>query len=77
MSLGSVKEHFLQQAQLKQLEVYIFLHNGIKLDGHILQFDEEVIYLSGRDSCTSQRQIVYQHAISTVLLAMIPEGSVG
>lgn len=52
--LDALKEH--------NVPVAIYLVNGIKLQGQIEAFDEEVILLKNTIS-----QMVYKHAISTVV----------
>ena len=55
---------FLEKIQESQAQVSIFLVNGVKLHGVIEAFEEEVIFLKGATT-----QIVYKHAISTVVPA--------
>tara|TARA_B100001996_G_C18290636_1_gene450629 strand:+ start:368 stop:583 length:216 start_codon:yes stop_codon:yes gene_type:complete len=44
-------------------QVTIFLINGIKLEGKITSFGAKTITLSG----TNNSQLIYKHAISTIL----------
>jgi host factor-I protein len=53
---------FLQRLHESQVPVSIFLVNGIKLHGSIEQIDERVITLKN-----GVTQMVYKHAISTVV----------
>ena len=53
---------FLQKLQEDKTPVSIFLVNGIKLQGHIESFDDTVIMLDN-----AVRQMVFKHAISTVV----------
>jgi host factor-I protein len=53
---------FLQRLHDKQVPVSIFLVNGIKLHGSIEHVDERVITLKN-----GVTQMVYKHAISTVV----------
>ena len=66
--MSSVKTENLQDAFLNALRkdntlVYIYLVNGIKLQGIIDSFDQYVIYLKSGGIC----QMVYKHAISTIV----------
>ena len=63
------KNHMLQEPFLSELckekvPVSIFLVNGIKLHGVVDSYDEHVVML--RNSIT---QMVYKHAISTIVPA--------
>jgi len=63
MSKGqSLQEPFLNALRRERVPVSIYLVNGIKLQGHIESFDQYVVLL--RNSVT---QMVYKHAISTVV----------
>ena len=63
MSKGqNLQDPFLNVLRREKIPVSIFLVNGIKLQGHIESFDQYVILL--RSSVT---QLVYKHAISTIV----------
>jgi host factor-I protein len=53
---------FLEELKSTQVPVSVFLVNGVKLHGVIEEFDDEVIMLKG-----SLTQIIYKHAVSTVV----------
>ena len=53
---------FLHQLHQDQVPVSVFLVNGIKLHGSIEQVDDRVITLKN-----GVTQMVYKHAISTVV----------
>ena len=57
-----LQDSFLEELESTQLPVSVFLVNGVKLHGLIESFDDEVLLLKG-----SLTQIVYKHAISTVV----------
>lgn len=57
---------FLSELKESQSPVSIFLVNGVKLHGSIEAYDEEVVLLKG-----VLTQVVYKHAISTVVPAKI------
>lgn len=57
-----LQDRFLTALHKEQVQISMFLVNGIKLVGHIHAFDQYVILLGGP---TTQK--VYKHAISTIL----------
>lgn len=60
----SLQEPFLNALRKDKIPVSIFLVNGIKLQGQVESFDQFVILLRSTVS-----QMVYKHAISTVVPA--------
>ena len=63
MSKGqSLQEPYLNALRKERVPVSIYLVNGIKLQGQIESFDQFVILLKN-----SVSQMVYKHAISTVV----------
>ena len=63
MSKGqSLQDPFLNTLRKERVPVSIFLVNGIKLQGQIESFDQFVVLLKN-----SVSQMVYKHAISTVV----------
>ncbi|MBI2379718.1 MAG: RNA chaperone Hfq [Gammaproteobacteria bacterium] len=63
MSKGqSLQDPFLNALRKERIPVAIYLVNGIKLQGQIESFDQFVILLKNTVS-----QMVYKHAISTVV----------
>jgi len=58
----SLQEPFLNALRRDKVPVSIYLVNGIKLQGQIESFDQFVILLKN-----SVSQMVYKHAISTVV----------
>ncbi|QTF91717.1 RNA chaperone Hfq [Halomonas sp. BM-2019] len=63
MSKGqSLQDPYLNILRKERIPVSIFLVNGIKLQGQIESFDQFVILLRNTVS-----QMVYKHAISTVV----------
>jgi len=57
-----VQDAFLDILRKEKVQVSIFMVNGIKLQGVIEDFDQFVLTLKNVTS-----QIVYKHAISTVM----------
>ena len=58
----SLQDPFLNMLRKERVPVSIFLVNGIKLQGQIESFDQFVVLLRN-----SVSQMVYKHAISTVV----------
>ncbi|MCC1496981.1 RNA chaperone Hfq [Alcanivorax sp. 1008] len=68
MSKGHLlQDPFLNALRKERIPVSIFLVNGIKLQGQIESFDQYVVLLKNAVS-----QMVYKHAISTVVPARNP-----
>ncbi len=65
MSKGqSLQDPFLNILRKEKIPVSIYLVNGIKLQGHVESFDQFVVLLKN-----SVNQMVYKHAISTIVPA--------
>ena len=63
MSKGqTLQDPFLNMLRKERVPVSIFLVNGIKLQGQIESFDQFVVLLRN-----SVSQMIYKHAISTVV----------
>ncbi len=60
-----LQDPFLNQLRKQRVPVSVYLANGIKLRGIVESFDQYVIILK-----SEKDQMIYKHAISTVL----PEG---
>ena len=60
----SLQEPFLEELRKDKVPVSIYLVNGIKLQGHIDAYDQFVVLLKN-----TINQMVYKHAISTVVPA--------
>ncbi|HET7308087.1 MAG TPA: RNA chaperone Hfq [Gammaproteobacteria bacterium] len=58
----SLQEPFLNALRKERIPVSIYLVNGIKLQGQVESFDQFVVLLKN-----SVSQMVYKHAISTVV----------
>ena len=67
-----LQDSFLNQLQKEAVPVSVFLVNGIKLHGVIDSYDEHTVML--KNSIT---QMVYKHAISTVVPARVVKISPG
>ena len=64
---ASLQDNFLDDIKEQNIPVSIFLVNGIKLQGSIAEFDNNVIFLSN-----GVTQMVYKDAISTVIPTQNP-----
>ncbi len=63
MAKGQVlQDPFLNTLRKEKVPVFIYLVNGIKLQGTVESFDQFVVLLKN-----SVSQMVYKHAISTVV----------
>ncbi|MDP8080024.1 RNA chaperone Hfq [Phocoenobacter skyensis] len=60
----SLQDPYLNSLRRERIPVSIYLVNGIKLQGQIESFDQFVILLKNTVS-----QMVYKHAISTIVPA--------
>ena len=60
----SLQEPFLNALRRERVPVAIYLVNGIKLQGQVESFDQFVALLKN-----SVSQMIYKHAISTVVPA--------
>lgn len=62
LSNETLQEAYLNALRVEKIPVSVYLQNGVKLLGQIESFDDSVLIL--RNSGT---QIVYKHAISTIV----------
>ena len=60
-----LQDPFLNTLRKERTPVAIYLVNGIKLQGQVESFDQFVIVLKN----TSVNQMIYKHAVSTVVPA--------
>lgn len=61
----SLQDPFLNALRKERIPVAVYLVNGIKLQGNVDSFDQFVIILRNN----SVNQMVYKHAISTIVPA--------
>jgi host factor-I protein len=61
--MNNVQSDFLDDLKNEKIAVTVFLINGVKLQGIIVQHDTETMLLR-RDGHT---QMVYKHAVSTIM----------
>lgn len=67
----SLQDPFLNALRKEKIPVAIYLVNGIKLQGQVESFDQFVVLLKN-----SVSQMVYKHAISTVVPARNISGKI-
>lgn len=60
----TLQDPFLNALRREKVQVSIYLVNGIKLQGQVESFDQFVVLLKN-----SVSQLVYKHAISTIVPA--------
>ena len=60
-----LQDSFLKTLRKEKIPVAVYLVNGIKLQGQIESFDQFVLVMLGN----SGNQIIYKHAISTIVPA--------
>ena len=68
----SLQEPFLNALRKERVPVAIYLVNGIKLQGQVESFDQFVVLLRNTVS-----QMVYKHAISTIVPTRAVKWSAG
>lgn len=61
-SLQGLQDKILQNFCDEEIPVYVYLTNGIRLQGQIHSFDNYALFLKG-----GSNQMVYKHAIATIM----------
>ena len=69
-SIQNIQEGFLNSARKEKIQVTVYLVSGVKLLGRIRSFDKYSVVLDSNH----QEQLIFKHAISTVVL---PRGATG
>src|SRR6185437_7958619 len=64
----NIQEAFLNNARKDKSPITIYLMSGVKLSGRIRSFDKYSVVLE----TNSQEQLIFKHAISTVVIARGP-----
>ena len=65
MTTSHLQDNYLSNLQKDAVAVSLYLINGIKLIGQISGFDEQIVLL--KDNKNSYEQLIYKHAISTIV----------
>ena len=60
----NIQDGFLNSARKEKLVVTLYLISGVKLSGRIRSFDKFSVVLESN----GQEQLIFKHAISTVML---------
>ena len=69
----NIQEAFLNNARKEKTFLTIYLMSGVKLSGRIRSFDKYSVLLE----TNSQEQLIFKHAISTVVIAKPAHGHGG
>ncbi len=59
----NLQDNFLGQLCREQVELNMFLTNGVRLKGTLKGFDNFTVLLSGE----GKQQLIFKHAISTIV----------
>jgi host factor-I protein len=69
----NIQEAFLNNARKDKIFLTIYLMSGVKLSGRIKSFDKYSVILE----TNNQEQLIFKHAISTVVLSKPVHGAAG
>ena len=61
---NSLQDTYLEELRRDNIQLSLYLINGIKLSGYIASFDQYIIILV--DESRNNSQLIYKHAISTI-----------
>ena len=64
----NIQDSFLNTARKDKINITIYLLSGVKLTGRIRSFDKYSVVLE----TNNQEQLIFKHAISTVVMAKMP-----
>src|SRR6266545_7774780 len=64
----NIQDTFLNTARKERSSITIYLLSGVKLSGRIRSFDKYSVVLD----TNNQEQLIFKHAISTVVMARAP-----
>jgi host factor-I protein len=64
----NIQDSFLNTARKEKLNITIYLLSGVKLTGRIRSFDKYSVVLE----TNNQEQLIFKHAISTVVMGRLP-----
>jgi host factor-I protein len=68
----NIQDSFLNTARKERLSITIYLLSGVKLTGRIRSFDKYSVVLEAN----GQEQLIFKHAISTVVMGRTVSHSV-
>ena len=69
----NIQDAFLNNARKDKAMVTVYLVSGVKLSGRIKSFDKYSLVMD----VNSQEQLIFKHAISTVVAARSPHAFAG
>ena len=69
----NIQESFLNSARKERIFLTIYLMSGVKLSGRIKSFDKYSVILESNN----QEQLIFKHAISTVVVSRPVHGGGG
>ena len=69
----NIQEAFLNNARKEKTFLTIYLMSGVKLSGRIKSFDKYSVILEA----SNQEQLIFKHAISTVVISKTAHGPGG
>jgi host factor-I protein len=69
----NIQEAFLNNARKEKIFLTIYLMSGVKLSGRIKSFDKYSVILE----TNNQEQLIFKHAISTVVVSRPSHGGPG
>jgi len=69
----NIQEAFLNTARKEKIFLTIYLMSGVKLSGRIKSFDKYSVILE----TNNQEQLIFKHAISTVVVSKPVHNNVG
>ncbi len=67
----NIQEAFLNTARKDRIFLTLYLMSGVKLSGRIKSFDKYSVILESNN----QEQLIFKHAISTVVIGKAAHGS--
>jgi host factor-I protein len=68
----NIQDSFLNTARKERLSITIYLLSGVKLTGRIRSFDKYSVVLEAN----GQEQLIFKHAISTVVMGRVASAHV-
>jgi host factor-I protein len=69
----NIQDSFLNTARKERASITIYLLSGVKLTGRIRSFDKYSVVLEAN----GQEQLIFKHAISTVVMGRLASTHVG
>ena len=67
----NIQDSFLNTARKEKMNITIYLLSGVKLTGRIRSFDKYSVVLE----TNNQEQLIFKHAISTVVMGRVLHGA--